>query len=165
MAESFFASLKLELVYQVQWPTRAEARSAIGGYFGFYNTRRPHSSLQRRTPDRAYCSSCYDHVSLLNLCAIDQYRINSMENPSFIGAHALTIATGQSAGQARTQFEVFRGLLPARASRDRLSGRRAHAQLADHGWACGAAPATPSVRTCSASTRKSKSSRRQRRSK
>ena len=28
----------------------AEARSAIGGYFGFYNTRRPHSSLERRTP-------------------------------------------------------------------------------------------------------------------
>ena len=32
----------------------AEARSAIGGYFGFYNTRRPHSSLERRTPDQAY---------------------------------------------------------------------------------------------------------------
>jgi putative transposase len=32
----------------------AEARSAIGGYFGFYNTRRPHSSLARQTPDQAY---------------------------------------------------------------------------------------------------------------
>ena len=29
VAESFFASLKLELVYQVQWQTRAEARTAI----------------------------------------------------------------------------------------------------------------------------------------
>ena len=29
VAESFFSSLKLELVYQVQWSTRAEARAAI----------------------------------------------------------------------------------------------------------------------------------------
>ncbi|MBF6560061.1 MAG: transposase [Candidatus Binataceae bacterium] len=29
VAESFFASLKLELVYQVQWRTRAEVRTVI----------------------------------------------------------------------------------------------------------------------------------------
>jgi transposase InsO family protein len=29
VAESFFASLKLELVYQVQWRSRTEARTAI----------------------------------------------------------------------------------------------------------------------------------------
>lgn len=46
MAESFFASLKLELVYQVQWRTRAEARTAIFEYLElFYNRRRRHSSL------------------------------------------------------------------------------------------------------------------------
>jgi transposase InsO family protein len=32
VAESFFASLKLELVYQVQWQSRAEARTAIFEY-------------------------------------------------------------------------------------------------------------------------------------
>ena len=47
VAESFFASLKLELVYQVQWPTRA----AIFEYLElFYNRRRRHSSLGYRSP-------------------------------------------------------------------------------------------------------------------
>jgi putative transposase len=32
-----------------------EARASIGRYIeGFYNPRRPHSSLDRRTPDEAY---------------------------------------------------------------------------------------------------------------
>ena len=32
-----------------------EARASIGRYIdGFYNARRPHSSLDRRTPDEAY---------------------------------------------------------------------------------------------------------------
>jgi putative transposase len=42
------------LTYLKAYDSVAEARSAIGGYFGFYNTRRPHSSLARRTPDQAY---------------------------------------------------------------------------------------------------------------
>src|ERR1700691_2771943 len=42
------------LAYLKAYDSVAEARSAIGGYFGFYNTRRPHSSLERRTPDQAY---------------------------------------------------------------------------------------------------------------
>ncbi|MFZ1428513.1 MAG: integrase core domain-containing protein [Geminicoccaceae bacterium] len=33
--------------------TVAEARASIGRYLDFSNTRRPHSSLDRRTPDRA----------------------------------------------------------------------------------------------------------------
>ena len=32
----------------------SEARSSIGRYLDFYNRRRPHSSLDRRTPDEAY---------------------------------------------------------------------------------------------------------------
>ncbi|MFO0400653.1 MAG: integrase core domain-containing protein, partial [Alphaproteobacteria bacterium] len=32
-----------------------EARASLGRYIdGFYNTRRPHSSLDGRTPDEAY---------------------------------------------------------------------------------------------------------------
>jgi len=51
VAESFFASLKLELVYQVQWQTRAEARTAIFEYLEmFYNRRRRHSSLGYLSP-------------------------------------------------------------------------------------------------------------------
>ena len=32
----------------------AEARSSIGGHLAFYNRKRPHSSLNGRTPDQAY---------------------------------------------------------------------------------------------------------------
>ena len=31
-----------------------EARASLGGYLDFYNRRRPHTSLDRRTPDQAY---------------------------------------------------------------------------------------------------------------
>ena len=52
--ERLWRSVKYEEVYLKAYDSVAEARSAIGGYFGFYNTRRPHSSLERRTPDQAY---------------------------------------------------------------------------------------------------------------
>jgi transposase InsO family protein len=51
VAESFFATLKVELVYQSQWRTRAEARSAIFEYIElYYNRRRKHSALGYRSP-------------------------------------------------------------------------------------------------------------------
>jgi transposase InsO family protein len=51
VAESFFASLKLELVYQVQWRSRTAARTAIFEYLElFYNRRRRHSSLGYLSP-------------------------------------------------------------------------------------------------------------------
>jgi len=51
VAESFFATLKIELVYQAAWRTRAEARAAIFEYVeAFYNTRRLHSSLDYLSP-------------------------------------------------------------------------------------------------------------------
>ena len=52
--ERLWRSGKYEEVDLKAYDSVAEARSAIGGYFGFYNTRRPHSSLERRTPDQAY---------------------------------------------------------------------------------------------------------------
>src|SRR5580658_4477703 len=54
LVERLWRSVKYEEVYLKAYASVAEARSAIGGYFGFYNTRRPHSSLERRTPDQAY---------------------------------------------------------------------------------------------------------------
>ena len=36
----------------------AEARASIGRYLDFYNRKRPHSSLDARTPDHAY----FDHL-------------------------------------------------------------------------------------------------------
>jgi transposase InsO family protein len=51
VAESFFATLKTELVYRQAWQTRAAARSAVFEYIeAFYNRRRLHSSLGYRSP-------------------------------------------------------------------------------------------------------------------
>jgi putative transposase len=49
--ESFFATLKTELVHTRAWPTRQVARSAIYEYIEvFYNRRRRHSSLDYLSP-------------------------------------------------------------------------------------------------------------------
>ncbi len=49
--ESFFASLKKELVHGADFATRAEARAAVVEYIEvFYNTRRRHSSLGYVSP-------------------------------------------------------------------------------------------------------------------
>ena len=51
VAESFFATLKTELVYRQSWPTRAVAHSAVFEFIEvFYNRRRLHSSLGYRSP-------------------------------------------------------------------------------------------------------------------
>lgn len=51
VCESFFATLKNELIYPGSWPTRAAARQAIFEYIEvFYNRRRRHSSLGYRSP-------------------------------------------------------------------------------------------------------------------
>jgi len=51
MAESFFATLKAELVADQQWPTRAAARTAIFEWLEvFYNRQRYHSALAYRSP-------------------------------------------------------------------------------------------------------------------
>ena len=52
--ESFFGSLKNELVHRKAFPTRAAARCAIFEYVeGFYNRRRRHSALGFLTPAQA----------------------------------------------------------------------------------------------------------------
>jgi len=52
VAESFFATLKLELVYQSQWHSRAQARSEVFEYIErFYNRQRRHSALGYLCPD------------------------------------------------------------------------------------------------------------------
>ena len=51
VAESFFASLKNELIHRRRWRTRAEVRNAVFEYIEvFYNRRRLHSSLNYKTP-------------------------------------------------------------------------------------------------------------------
>ena len=50
LAESFFASIKSELIDTQPWPTRAAARRAIVDYIGWYNGTRLHSALGYRSP-------------------------------------------------------------------------------------------------------------------
>jgi putative transposase len=53
--ERLWRSVKYEEVYLRAYDSVAQARTSIGRYIdGFYNSRRPHSSLDRRTPDQAY---------------------------------------------------------------------------------------------------------------
>ena len=50
-AESFFATLKTELIHRQPWPTRTAARLAIHEYIGvFYNRKRRHSFLGHQSP-------------------------------------------------------------------------------------------------------------------
>ena len=46
ITESFFATLKTELIHRQPWPTRRGAKDAVAEYIeGFYNPYRLHSSL------------------------------------------------------------------------------------------------------------------------
>ncbi|MBB5696307.1 putative transposase [Roseomonas pecuniae] len=52
--ERLWRSGKYEEIYLKAYETVSEARASIGRYLAFYNGRRPHSSLDRQTPDQAY---------------------------------------------------------------------------------------------------------------
>ena len=53
--ERLWRSVKYEEVYLKAYDTVSEARASLGGYLeDFYNRKRPHSSLDRVTPDQAY---------------------------------------------------------------------------------------------------------------
>ena len=52
--ESFFGSLKTELVHRTRFSTRREAKAALFEYIEiFYNQRRRHSNIGYRTPAQA----------------------------------------------------------------------------------------------------------------
>ena len=51
VAESFFATLKVELVHDAAWATRAAARTELFEYLElFYNAQRRHSALGYLSP-------------------------------------------------------------------------------------------------------------------
>jgi len=52
--ERLWRSVKYEEVYLRAYDSVGEARASIGRYLNFYNHKRPHSSLDARTPDHAY---------------------------------------------------------------------------------------------------------------
>ena len=52
--ERLWRSVKYEEVYLRAYDSVGEARMSLGRYLAFYNRKRPHSSLDARTPDHAY---------------------------------------------------------------------------------------------------------------
>jgi len=58
LVERLWRSVKYEEVYLRAYDSAAEACASIGRYLAFYNHKRPHSSLDARTPDQAY----FDHL-------------------------------------------------------------------------------------------------------
>ena len=52
--ERLWRSIKYEEVYLHAYDSVAEARAGLARYIDFYNTARPHSSLDKKTPDEFY---------------------------------------------------------------------------------------------------------------
>jgi putative transposase len=52
--ERLWRSLKYECVYLHAFETGSELRAGLTRWIGYYNTRRPHSTLAGRTPDETY---------------------------------------------------------------------------------------------------------------
>ena len=52
--ERLWKSVKYEHVYLHAYESVADARSKLGRYLDFFNSRRPHSSLDRKTSDMVY---------------------------------------------------------------------------------------------------------------
>ena len=52
--ERLWKSVKYEEVYLRAYESVGHAKASLGRYFDFYNHQRPHTALDRRTPDQAY---------------------------------------------------------------------------------------------------------------
>ena len=64
LAESFFATLKNERVYQMVYPTRKKAEGDIAQWIElFYNHRRIHSALGYRTPHQVRTEYLNSHLA------------------------------------------------------------------------------------------------------
>ena len=52
--ERLWRSVKYEEVYLRAYDSVGQARASLGRYLDFYNSKRPHSSLDKKTPDEFY---------------------------------------------------------------------------------------------------------------
>ena len=60
--ERVWRSAKYERIYLKAYDGMAAARTDIADYFHWYNTERPHSSLDRITPQQTYLIELAAHV-------------------------------------------------------------------------------------------------------
>lgn len=56
--ESFFSSLKREELYRTNYRSAQEFKECIDQYITFYNTKRPHTTLNYKTPNAYECLYC-----------------------------------------------------------------------------------------------------------
>ena len=61
--ERLWRSVKYEDVYLHAYETPTELREGLARYFTFYNTRRRHSALDRRTPDAVYFEQAHRELA------------------------------------------------------------------------------------------------------
>lgn len=66
--ERLWRTVKYEEVYLKDYSTMHEAKTCLGKYFDFYNTERPHQSLEYKTPEEVY------------------YRLNGKVNLNYLAA-------------------------------------------------------------------------------
>ena len=52
VCESFFGGMKREELYRTNYKSEKELQQSIKNYIEFYNTKRPHTLLRYRTPDK-----------------------------------------------------------------------------------------------------------------
>ena len=67
--ERLWRSLKYECVYLYAFETGSELRAGLAKWIGYYNARRPHSSLGGRTPDEAYSVACEENEPTTRMAA------------------------------------------------------------------------------------------------
>lgn len=53
--ERLWRTVKYENVYLKSYATFQGAQQGLADYFRFYNTKRPHQSLNNITPEKVYC--------------------------------------------------------------------------------------------------------------
>jgi putative transposase len=66
VAESFFATLKKELIHRRSWPLKAELRTEVFDYIEvFFNRRRRHSTLGFLSPEQFETITHHHHLQQL----------------------------------------------------------------------------------------------------
>jgi len=79
--ERLWRSVKYEEVYLKAYDSVSEARQSIGCYLDFYNSRRPHSSLDGMTPDQAYFTPLPLRAAAESNRHIDDVQLQFAEQP------------------------------------------------------------------------------------
>ena len=126
--ERLWRSVKYEDVYLHAYETPASLRAGLNGYFQFYNGRRRHSSLGRRTPDVVYFEAAGFGAAARNTGEISLKTLSSFQGP------LLLPALGQAGYTYFTQVNVGQRLGGGRHIVDVLAEKDAKRILVSMKW-------------------------------